>query len=223
MLRSEECMEIREHKGLCRIARKYFEGLFTTTWNNHEPMLSLIQPIVSTKDNRRLLRPVFEDEFHAALCDMYPNKSPRSDRFNPVIYQNFWELCGDDIWQTATKWLTRGYFPQSITDINICLIPKNNKPQNMKDYRPISLCNMVYKIVSKVLANRMKILLDKCVMEEQSANIYIFINKSPHIMSSIFDIIAQVVLIDNNTVTVLLRTILVDVVTSFEILLEIFY
>lgn len=50
---------------------------------------------------------------------------------------------------------------------NICLIPKCGQPSNMKDYRPISLCNLIYIMVSKVLANRMKCVLEKCVLEEQ--------------------------------------------------------
>ncbi|XP_058770133.1 uncharacterized protein LOC131643821 [Vicia villosa] len=169
MLREEDGMEIRDHEGLCAAAKKYFEELFTASHSNHEPVLSLVQPVVTNEDNSRLLKPISKEELHMALCDMHPNKSPGPDGFNPAFYQNFWEICGDDIWRAASDWLTRGYFPSSITDTNICLIPKGNTPQSMKDYRPISLCNVVYKIVSKTLATRMKFLLDKCVAEEQSA------------------------------------------------------
>lgn len=60
------------------------------------------------------------------------------------------------------------YFLPSLNDTNICLIPKCSNPQYMKEYCPISLCNVVYKLVFKTLANRMKHVLDKCVAEEQS-------------------------------------------------------
>lgn len=81
---------------------------------------------------------------------MHPDKSPGPNGFNPMFFQNFWDVCGNDIFEAATSWLERGFFP----------------PNSMKDFRPISLCNMVYKIVSKALVNRLKVLLDKCVSEE---------------------------------------------------------
>lgn len=61
------------------------------------------------------------------------------------------------------------FFPSSLDDTNICLIPKSNKPSSVKEFMPISLCNMIYKIVSKVLENRLKKVLDKGVCKEESA------------------------------------------------------
>ncbi|GAU31848.1 hypothetical protein TSUD_114590 [Trifolium subterraneum] len=100
---------------------------------------------------------------------MHPDKSPGSYGFNPAFYQRFWEQCSDDIFSVASTWLERGYFPTSLNETNICLIPKCDNPTSMKDLRPISLCNVLYKMISKVLANRLKCCLDKCVSQEQSA------------------------------------------------------
>ncbi|GAU51576.1 hypothetical protein TSUD_414250 [Trifolium subterraneum] len=100
---------------------------------------------------------------------MHPDKSPGPDGFNPAFYQRFWEECSDDIFSAASTWLERGYFPTSLNDTNICLIPKCDNPTSMKDLRLISLCNVLYKMISKVLANRLKCCLDKCVSQEQSA------------------------------------------------------
>ncbi|KAK2383934.1 hypothetical protein QL285_071338 [Trifolium repens] len=100
---------------------------------------------------------------------MHPDKAPGPDGFNPAFYQHFWSVCGDDIFEAAREWLDRGYFPSNLNDTNICLIPKCDNPTSMKELRPISLCNVLYKMVSKVLANRLKVCLDKCVGEEQSA------------------------------------------------------
>ncbi|KAK2445802.1 putative mitochondrial protein [Trifolium repens] len=63
-------------------------------------------------------------------------------------------------------WLQRGSFPEHMNDTNIVLIPKVDKPTSMKDLRPISLCNVVYKIISKVLANRLKPLLNRADIRE---------------------------------------------------------
>ncbi|GAU48605.1 hypothetical protein TSUD_327170 [Trifolium subterraneum] len=95
---------------------------------------------------------------------MHPDKSPEPDEFNPAFYQRFLEQCS-----AASTWLERGYFPTSLNETNICLIPKCDNHTSMKDLRPISLCNVLYKMISKVLANRLKCCLDKCVSQEQSA------------------------------------------------------
>jgi hypothetical protein len=135
----------------------------------HEPVLSLIAPKITQVDNDKLLAPITKDELKEALFEMHPDKAPGPDGFNPAFYQHFWELCGDDIFVAVKEWLERGYFPSSLNDTNICLIPKCERPASMKDLRPISLCNVLYKMVSKLLANRLRGCLAKCVSEEQSA------------------------------------------------------
>ena len=54
-------------------------------------------------------------------------------------------------------------------ETNIVLIPKKDNSETMRDIHPISLCNILYKIISKMLANRPKRLLPKCISQEQSA------------------------------------------------------
>ncbi|PNX98658.1 ribonuclease H, partial [Trifolium pratense] len=166
---NEENVVITNQEGLCEVAKNYFDSLFKFSEGNHEPVLSLIHPRVTLEDNQRLTTPILKEEIHAALMQMHPDKSPGPDGFNPAFYQHFWQLCGDEIFDAVKVWLERGYFPSSLNETNICLIPKCDSPNSMKEFRPIALCNVLYKIVSKMLANRLKLCLDKCISEEQSA------------------------------------------------------
>lgn len=59
--------------------------------------------------------------------------------------------------------------PPKLNDTHICLIPKTKNPQKVTEYRPISLCNVIYRILAKVLANRLKKILPGVVSNSQSA------------------------------------------------------
>ena len=65
--------------------------------------------------------------------------------------------------------LAGGDFPDGWNDTTIALIPKVSNPEEVKDLRPISLCNVLYKMVSKVLANRLKVILPEIISPAQSA------------------------------------------------------
>jgi hypothetical protein len=78
-------------------------------------------------------------------------------------------MCGSEIYQAGCSWLANGVFPPHLNSANISLIPKGDSQKSMKDWRHIALCNVAYKIVAKVLANRLKCVLDKCISASQSA------------------------------------------------------
>lgn len=125
-------------------------------------------PKITLEDNVELLKPITKEELRLALFQMHPDKSPGPDGFNATFFQRFWSLCGDEIFEATKCWMDRGFFPSSLNETNICLIPKCDSPKSMKDMRPISLCNVLYKMLSKLLANRLKRCMTKCVSEEQS-------------------------------------------------------
>ncbi|XP_058732856.1 uncharacterized protein LOC131604433 [Vicia villosa] len=147
MLMNENMEEVRDHMGICEVAKNYFTELFTAKEGNYDPILNFIQASITEEDNDKMLRHVSKEELHAALLEMHPDKSLGPDGFNPDFYQKFRELCSDNIFEAVTHWLDRGFFPSSINETNVCLIPKTVNPNDMKNLRPISLCNVVYKMV----------------------------------------------------------------------------
>ena len=78
---------------------------------------------------------------------------------NALFYQKFWHIIGNDVSSVVLDFLNFGNMISEINYTYIVLIPKVKSPEKMIDFRPISLCNVIYKIISKVLANRLKTIL----------------------------------------------------------------
>lgn len=100
---------------------------------------------------------------------MHPDKASGPDGLHPAFFQHFTALMGKEIFKCCVDWLKDASFPSYLNDTNVVLIPKKENVDTMKDLRPIALCNVLYKIIAKVLANRLKGILPKVITENQSA------------------------------------------------------
>uniref|UniRef100_A0A2N9IE82 Reverse transcriptase domain-containing protein n=1 Tax=Fagus sylvatica TaxID=28930 RepID=A0A2N9IE82_FAGSY len=109
------------------------------------------------------------DEVAVALKQMSPLKAPGPDGLPPLFYHKYWHLIGEEVTKAVLTCLNTGKILRAINHTYITLIPKVQNPEVVMDFRPISLCNVIYKIISKVLANRLKTLLPRIVSESQSA------------------------------------------------------
>jgi hypothetical protein len=119
--------------------------------------------------NNELLREFSAEEVGAALAQMAPLKAPGPDGFNVCFYQKNWPTIGGEVSRAVLHILNNGFFNKEMNLTYIALIPKVKHPTCVTDFRPISLCNVIYKIVSKVLANRLKGVLPVVISDSQSA------------------------------------------------------
>ena len=118
--------------------------------------------------NARLLRPFTADEVGIALKQMAHLKAPGPDRFNACFYQKNWNLVGPDVCNVVLSCLNSDMINKELNSTYIALIPKSKNSETVHDYRPVSLCNVVYKLLSKVLANRLKEVLPAIISPCQS-------------------------------------------------------
>jgi hypothetical protein len=119
--------------------------------------------------NLSLNEPYSAKEVKEALFQMCPTKAPGPDGYPAHFFQKQWYLCGDEITDIVIRLLNGDDSPEEINSTFIVLIPKVQNPTSLSQYRPISLFNVVFKIASKVLANRLKQILPEIISEEQSA------------------------------------------------------
>ena len=148
----------------------YYQSLFTTVNPAHvEQVAECITPMVTAEMNRALMKEFTSEEIFKALKQMAPLKAPSPNGLPPVFYQKYWHLIGDDVTKAVVTCLNTGKILKAINHTHITLIPKFKNPEDVKEFRSISLCNVIYKLISKVLTNRLKSLLPHIVSESQSA------------------------------------------------------
>ncbi|XXG86091.1 hypothetical protein AAC387_Pa11g1056 [Persea americana] len=148
---------------------EYFRNLFTSGGCQSEELLNCVEMKVTSEQNSMLLAPFSAIEVKEALFGMHPDKSPGPNGMNPAFYQKFWHIVGEDVTSNCLSFINTCFFPVGLNDTLIVLIPKKKQPEVLWDMRPIALYNVLYKIVSKMIANRMKTVLATIVSEFQNA------------------------------------------------------
>ena len=111
-------------------------------------------PIRIESDMILLNRTFQGSEVYSAHKQVYPFKSLGLNGMPPLFFQHFWPSIGHLV--MVLDFLNSGIAPPMFNDTHVVLIPKNKDPKNISDYRPISLCNVIFKLASKVIANMLK-------------------------------------------------------------------
>jgi hypothetical protein len=118
-------------------------------------------------DNVDIGKPVSITELKETINIMPKEKSPGPDGWTHELFHNFFEILGEDLLNAVEESCITGYIPGALNATFYTLIPKISKPVNFNDFRPIALCNFAYKVISKIIASRIKDKLAKCISIEQ--------------------------------------------------------
>ena len=157
-------------EGIARAAKSYFHELFKlanpSDMNN---VLNSVERVVTLEMNQSLLQNYTAEKVHRALFQMHPSNSPCPDGMSPFFFQKFWHIVGVDVTNMVLYVLHSGRMLHKMNFTHIVLILKKNEPMFMFDFRPISVENVVARIISKVIFNRLKMILPNVISDAQSA------------------------------------------------------
>jgi len=162
------CEEMSRVKGQ---VKEYFENRFGVNLLSLANLDSVGFKSISAADNNLLCDNITDVEVLEAVSQCGSSKCPGPDGFNFAFVKKYWEVIGKDIVQAIRNFHSTGFIPRGCNATFITLIPKKDNPSNLNEFRPISLVGCVYKILSKIIANRLKKVLPNIIDVNQSASL----------------------------------------------------
>lgn len=118
--------------------------------------------------NNRLLAPFSKVEVEKVISQMFPTKALGPDGFPALFYQKYWYIVGQKTVEECLEILNNNKSIRDWNNMNIVLVPKNSNPRKVEDCRPISLCNVNYKIMTKFIPNQLNWVLKNIISKNQS-------------------------------------------------------
>jgi hypothetical protein len=163
-LRREDGTWTSDPSEMENLARDFFQKLYTREdVIQTAPVIDTMRTCIDADMNDRLCAPFSEKEISDALFQIGPLKAPGPDGFPARFLQRNWDLLKEEVVHAVQMFFATGIMPEEVNDTAIVLIPKKNDPEILKDFRPISLCNVVFKVVSKCLVNRLRPVLQDII------------------------------------------------------------
>ena len=169
-IKKEDRTWIHESNQIRTLFRDSFVNLFTEDdicFPEH--LEHLILPCITDEENEILQSIPTPEEIKTILFQMQDLKAPKPDGFPTFFYKHLWPTMANKVVKAVTSFFIMGSMPREVNASLIVLIPKISNPTSINHFRPISLCNVEYKIISKLLVEKIRPLLDKMIYPTQLA------------------------------------------------------
>ena len=169
-LEDEAVVWVEEEEVLGKVVEDYFQDMFTSSNpSQFDEILVGLQPVIIAEMSASLSRDYQAKEVLLALKQMALLTAPGPNGMSPIFYKTYWHIVGDDVISIVLNSLNLGNVHESLNSTFIALIPKVKNPKRVAEFRPIILCNVVYKLIAKMVVNRMKKILSHVIDDSQSA------------------------------------------------------
>lgn len=151
-----------------QLLQGYFSNLFQGNGSrNMEDVLASIPQVITPSMNSSLTTTVSDAEIERAVFQLGALKAPGPDGYPGFFYQTYWGIVNETTRLAVKSFFNNGYILKELNHTNLILIPKTPAPEKLTQFRPISLCNLSLKIITKILANRLKLFLNQIISPQQ--------------------------------------------------------
>ena len=152
----------------------YFQEIFNMDNNCALNTLvdETIPSLVTDADTHMLMRLPLSSEIKDVVFSLNGDGAPGPDGFGGHFYQTFWDIVGVNVVNSVQEYFLDGRLPSNINSNMIVLIPKIPGSKSMGDYRPIALANFQFKIVTKIVADRLASITSRIISIEQQGFIW---------------------------------------------------
>nr|GEU93047.1 RNA-directed DNA polymerase, eukaryota, reverse transcriptase zinc-binding domain protein [Tanacetum cinerariifolium] len=149
---------------------KFYHGIVNKKedWDR-VPLVNQFPRVLSSDLSRNLEAVVSSDEIKKAIWDCGSDKTSSPDGFTLDFFKKYWLIIGNDVILAVKEFFSTCSIPNGCNPSFIALIPKVLDAKLLNDFRPISLVGCQYKIIGKILANRLSYVIDDLISQDQSA------------------------------------------------------
>lgn len=163
---------VQNHKDISTLLTSHFKQIAQETQEDRTTAIKEITQVIpksiTTEQNAALLRNISLEEVEEAVRSMPNDKAPGPDDFTINFFKACWPTVKTEIWEVVEDSRCSGSILKSLNSTFLALIPKEEEARTPEKFRPIALCNVIYKIISKVIANRLKPIIPHIISEEKS-------------------------------------------------------
>jgi hypothetical protein len=146
-----------------------FQEMFTAEEIGSNELEDIIALSITAEENSLLCQVPTPTKIKNVLFGMQSLKSSGSDGLPPLFYKKYWKVVGHSVIKAVHNFFISGKMLKEVNHSYIVLIPKVLNPSNINHYRPISLCNTIYKVISKLLVDRLRTVIWNLVSPAQFA------------------------------------------------------